>query len=57
MGSGTVLNAEQRNAILRFALAGLKPRQVAQRLGLNLTTIYKHWPTEKKNAPKRNTPA
>jgi DNA-binding NarL/FixJ family response regulator len=44
MPSGRDLRAEQRNKILRLALAGVSPKAIAERMGLSESTVRKHYP-------------
>jgi DNA invertase Pin-like site-specific DNA recombinase len=57
MPSGREIGAEKRNAILRYALAGLKRAEVARRLGISFEAVNRYWPVQEKknNAPKRSS--
>ena len=45
--SGTPLNAEARNRIMRMALAGVTKTQCAERMGLSVSTVSRYWPETK----------
>lgn len=58
MPTGRHLNAEQRNLILRLAIAGWTTDQIMERTGLSRATVLTYMPkVDKKNAPKRTETA
>jgi len=72
MTSRRDLNAEQRGMILRLGLAGVSPRQIAERMGIPESAVRLYYPAPKqgfqkgnkhgqkgwkKNAPKRSETA
>jgi DNA-binding NarL/FixJ family response regulator len=52
--SGRDLNAEQRNKILRLALAGCTVEQIAERMGISKSAVNKHYPRPGKPQPHKN---
>ena len=56
MTSGRDLNAEQRNKILRLALAGVSIKAVAERLGISEAAVRQYYPLPKKknDAPSKS---
>ena len=54
MGSGRDLTSEQRNLILRLALAGVPIKAVAERMGISEASVRKHYPLQgaKKRYPQ-----